>query len=267
MILYVSDLDGTLLDNNAKISNESSKLLNNALKNNVNFTIATARTPATVVNLLKEINIKLPIVTMNGSAIYDIKTNTYLNYTSIPSNSAKKIKDIISTTDLNVFVYTLKNNHLFVYHKHLTNPYQINFYNERKNTPYKTFIEADCPDDANVLYFTTLDSEDKINTLYEKLKNIDDLYVVKYKDSYNEKIVNLEVFSINASKANAILYLKKHYNFDKLVVFGDNLNDMPMFKIADECYAVKNAVPELKNIATGVIGANTEDSVAKYINL
>ena len=40
-----------------------------------------------------------------------------------------------------------------------------------------------------------------------------------------------------------------------------------MFKIADECYAVKNAVPELKNIATGVIGANTEDSVAKYINL
>ena len=39
-----------------------------------------------------------------------------------------------------------------------------------------------------------------------------------------------------------------------------------LVSIADECYAVENAVPELKEIATAVIGANDSDGVAKWIS-
>ena len=52
---------------------------------------------------------------------------------------------------------------------------------------------------------------------------------------------------------------------EKVVSFGDNLNDIEMFKASDEAYAVSNACEELKEIATGVIGSNDEDSVARYI--
>ena len=38
-----------------------------------------------------------------------------------------------------------------------------------------------------------------------------------------------------------------------------------MFKIADRSYAVENANPKLKEIATEIIGSNTQDSVAKKI--
>ena len=68
-----------------------------------------------------------------------------------------------------------------------------------------------------------------------------------------------------ATKANAILQLKEILGCDKVVCFGDAENDIPMFQIADECYAVANAVPELKAIATGVIGSNAEDGVAKWL--
>ena len=82
MTLFVSDLDGTLLNNSAEVSPESAILLNKSIESGINFTIATARTPATIVNILKDINIKLPIITMNGSAIYDIKNdnNTIRNH-------------------------------------------------------------------------------------------------------------------------------------------------------------------------------------------
>ena len=40
---------------------------------------------------------------------------------------------------------------------------------------------------------------------------------------------------------------------------------MDMFKIADECYAVSNAVDELKAIATGIIDSNNNDGVAKWL--
>lgn len=52
---------------------------------------------------------------------------------------------------------------------------------------------------------------------------------------------------------------------ERLVVFGDNHNDLPMFEVADESYAVSNAVPAVLEAATGVIGSNDEDAVACWI--
>ena len=69
----------------------------------------------------------------------------------------------------------------------------------------------------------------------------------------------------NANKSLAAKYLKESLKADKLICFGDNLNDVPLFKFADEKYAVKNAYDELKKLATGIIGSNNEDGVAKFL--
>jgi len=50
----------------------------------------------------------------------------------------------------------------------------------------------------------------------------------------------------------------------KLLLFGDELNDMELFEVADECYAVQNANPRLKECATKVIESNNDDGVAKW---
>jgi len=68
-----------------------------------------------------------------------------------------------------------------------------------------------------------------------------------------------------ATKANAISKLKKMWNCDYVVSFGDAINDVPMFEISDECYAVENAVEALKKIATKVIESNENDGVAKWL--
>ena len=51
-----------------------------------------------------------------------------------------------------------------------------------------------------------------------------------------------------------------------IVCFGDNYNDLPMFSVADEAYAVANAAPEVRRAATGVIGSNLELGVARYLS-
>ena len=72
MELFVTDLDGTLLNSNKEVSDYSAETLNMLIDKDVNFTVATARTPATVVELLEKINLRLPAVLMNGVLIYDI---------------------------------------------------------------------------------------------------------------------------------------------------------------------------------------------------
>ena len=70
-----------------------------------------------------------------------------------------------------------------------------------------------------------------------------------------------------ASKSDAIKKLKQIWGCTKVVSFGDSINDIPMFEVSDECYAVSNAVGELKRIATGIIESNDEDGVAKWLFL
>ena len=48
--------------------------------------------------------------------------------------------------------------------------------------------------------------------------------------------------------------------------FGDGKNDIDMFEIADESYAVENANADLKKIATAVIPSNDEDGVARWLS-
>ena len=62
-----------------------------------------------------------------------------------------------------------------------------------------------------------------------------------------------------------IQHLKKLLQCDRVISFGDALNDIPMFQASDQCYAVGNAVQPLKEIATGIIGSNQEDGVAKWL--
>ena len=60
--LYISDLDGTLLNSNSIVTSHSVENINLLLQKGMLFTIATARTPATVVPLLKQLQLDLPVV-------------------------------------------------------------------------------------------------------------------------------------------------------------------------------------------------------------
>ena len=51
----------------------------------------------------------------------------------------------------------------------------------------------------------------------------------------------------------------------QVVVFGDGINDLEMFEVADECYAMSNAEPELKAAATKIIESNDNDGVARWL--
>ena len=72
----------------------------------------------------------------------------------------------------------------------------------------------------------------------------------------------LDLFNIH------IVFLSHCLVLGSQVLFGhgDGINDLPMFEIADECYAVSNAVDELKAIATGVIESNNADGIAKWLS-
>ncbi len=75
----------------------------------------------------------------------------------------------------------------------------------------------------------------------------------------------VDLYAPGVSKAHAVKELAGRTGADEIVVFGDNLNDLPMMRVADVAVAMENALPEVKAEADVVIGRNTEDSVPKFV--
>ena len=115
---------------------------------------------------------------------------------------------------------------------------------------------------GNLFYITCIGDPQKLAPFYEKYRET--YHVVYSKDIYSDEQW-LEIMPKTASKANAVRELKEKLKCEKLVVFGDGKNDLDMFRVADEAYAVQNADEELKAAATAVIGGNNEDGVAKWL--
>lgn len=269
MELFVTDLDGTLLNSNKEVSIKSTEILNKLIDNGVNFTVATARTPATVVDLLQDVNIKLPAVLMNGVLLYDIKEEKYINIKEIEKDIVDKVFNILNKFDKNAMVYGIRNNHLWVYHKEFEYSWEYDFYKERADRKQKTFLKVEnyqeCINESKVINFIVFDKYEKIKGIYDELKKIDEISVEYYEDIYEKGCYFLEAYSAEASKANGIKLLSDYIEHDKLICFGDNLNDIPMFELADECYATANAVERVKEISTDVIGSCDEDGVALFM--
>lgn len=115
---------------------------------------------------------------------------------------------------------------------------------------------------GNIFYITCIDSPEKLKSMYDKYKET--FHCVYQKDIYTDEQW-LEIMPLAASKANAIKQLQKLLGCDRVVVFGDGRNDIDMFELADESYAVQNADEQLKSYATAVISSNDEDGVAHWL--
>lgn len=267
--LYISDLDGTLLNSQAELNPYTIETINTLIEKGMHFTVATARTAATVSKILAPLNLSVPVVLMNGVIRYDMKQKEYLNILYLPEKTVSFILRTAKQFHLTGFLYQIKDNSLTTYYENLTNSGMLEYYTERKVKFNKTFIQKEDLIDAaseHSIYFAMIDKMELLLPAYEIYKNLPGVSTAFYQDNYNkEGMWFLEVFSNKATKYNAVMGLRETCGYDRVICFGDNLNDLPMFKASDITCAVANAKDEVKAAATHIIQKNTEDGVARWL--
>lgn len=269
--LYITDLDGTLLNNDARVSPESARIITELSHAGALISVATARTPATVEPLMCDTYTTAEMVVMTGAALWNRPGHCY---EGLVLPGADRVSDIMGCInrhgDVHPFCYVMRpDGHLDVYHDTAElNAAEERFVAERSNLPLKTFILGQAlPEDDydRTALFFGMGSQDAIIGAASELQGITDCYVSYYKDTYTPDLWLLEIFAPGVSKAAGIRRLRDRIGADRVVVFGDNLNDISMMQAADVAVAVGNALPETKAVADYVIGDNEHDSVARWI--
>ena len=266
--LYISDLDGTLLNGSAELSEYTTNTLNAMIADGLHFSVATARTLASTGKILSGMTLRLPIVLMNGVLIYDTERQCYTQVCTLSPETVAAVIDTLRTFELTGFMYELNNGELMTYHESLEKKPLRDFVEERITKYYKTFQHTEgfdrIPPD-NIIYFTMRDTRDQLQPVRDALVNQPGMNHTFYPDTYGSGLWYLEMFSAGASKQNAVAYLREAYGYEHIVGFGDNLNDLPMFTACDVRVAVENAKPEVKAAADYICDTNDNDGVAKWL--
>lgn len=268
--LYVSDLDGTLLNSQSVLSDYTIHKLNTLISHHdILFTVATARTPATVTTLMKDVRARLPFIVMAGGAVWDNTRHDYASTRTIANDTLTRLLQVFCQHDVHPFVYRHHGAQIRVDHIPLMTPDEREFIMPRITTPYKTLrtpetITADSPDPAMLMF--AIGSFARLRTLAD---DIDRLQIPCsyncYHDIFNNERGYLDLYTEGTTKARAVQEMAQKVGADRIVVFGDNLNDLPMMRIATRAVAVGNAYDEVKQEADEIIGSNDTDAVARWI--
>ena len=270
MTLYVSDLDGTLLNRQSKLSDNTISKLNRLIREEgLLFSIATARTPATVTLLMERVDTTLPFIVMAGAAFWDNHLQQYQEVRTFDNEVIAQLLRIYEPHHVHPFIYRQHNACIYAHHIPRMTVEEQEFIDFRLQSPLKRLytsepLEAENPDGAMLVM-----SMGKFSDLRTIADEIDRQQVpctyMCYHDIFDQEKGFLEIYKKGTTKAAAIRHLAQQVNADRIVVFGDNLNDIPMMKSADYSVAVGNAFEEVKQQANEVIGTNEEDAVVKWI--
>lgn len=267
--LYISDLDGTLLQKDATLSPYARENLAAMMQQGLAFTVATARTAYSVEPILAGLPLQYPLILQNGAVLYDPITKRCCHAAIIPPASAKEMFDLLEAYHLNGFAYCLEDNEIRCCYTELSTPDMQAFYQERKDHYAKPFWQVAHLSELavhDVIYFSMHGKKQLICPVVEPLQKTKGIAVSFYKDVYEEDCWYLELAASTATKYHGVQKLREMYGFSSVTAFGDNHNDLPLFAAADTKIAVANATEELQKAADHIIGFHTEDAVVAYLS-
>ncbi|MBQ6684577.1 MAG: HAD family hydrolase [Firmicutes bacterium] len=261
--LYVSDLDGTLLRSDQVTSDYTNQVINTLVDKGMFFSYATARSLITAKKVTMGIQAKIPLIVYNGAFVIDNVTEEILIANYFDDTVFSLLDDLFNNNIYPIVYSYIKGSEKFSFVPELCTK-GMNKFIESRNGDVRTNAVSSLAELklGNVFYITCIDDSEKLKPLYNKYK---DTYHCVFQTDIYTKDKWLEIMPIEASKSNAIKQLQTMLGCEKLIAFGDGINDIDMFQIADESYAVANAHEELKKHATAVISSNDEDGVAKWL--
>lgn len=222
-ILFLSGLDDTLLAKNGSVSDYSRIELNRMIESGLNFTVSTMRTPASLMEPLRGINLKLPVIAMDGAALYNINENRYEHVYIISAEHCDRIRGYFEDKQVPYFANVVIDDVLLIYYQETDCRQYNGIVEQLRKSPYRNYVKRTVPGDENIVYFMVIDTNETIDLLYDEMTKealFQTLKVIKHPSAEYEGCSLLKVYNKNASKENMLAYLKRQLQIEKTVTFG-----------------------------------------------
>ena len=262
--IVVFDLDGTLLTDNGTIGEDTRTLIKKLKEYDVRFTFATGRLHSAITYMAEDLELKVPLVSLDGSLIKSYPEGKTLFESFVKKKHVKKALDFVKQYTLNIALchadaiyYTEEN-------------YIITQLMEKFGARYEQVDSYEDYFDKTLEISIAGDNKNFMKYVWERMSFP---YSFGLRSSYfkshrHDNIYYVEIRKKNASKGSGMLRLLKYLKLKpgEAAVVGDWYNDISLFKTKAFKVALANAVPEIKRMADLITErSNNEDGTAEFL--
>lgn len=222
-ILFVSGIDDTILNSGSRLTSYNKVELNRLIENGANFTISTIRTPASVREALEGVNLKLPIIAMDGAVLYDMEENSFLMKYQMSESQADKMSTFLDGMGVTYFTNTVVDDLLVIYYQDLKNEAEQGIYERHRKSPYRNYVKVEHPICSNVVYFLVIEKKEKTEQIYQQLMEQDwvsDFRIVLADSMNYPGYAHIKIYHKQATREHMLQNLEALLDIEKTVTFG-----------------------------------------------
>ena len=251
--VYVSGIDSVLVSSKETMIPYNKVELNRLIALGAKFTVSTIRTPASMIDLLSGIDLKLPVIAMDGEVLYDIKRNRYLDVFSLEPETAARAEAIIREEGAHSFINALYDNTLLIYYGEFQNDAERDLFEKLRCSPYRNYTGKEFrvnPGRERVIYIMVLAEDATVRRIAGRIDGEigDAVRIVLSPAAEYEGYTYLKIYTKQACKANMLKILKERTGAEKIVTFGSIPGEYDVYVHDD---GGNSAVKALKKLYEG----------------
>ena len=240
--LFVSGVGDTILGADRTLSPYSRVELNRLIDDGAKFTLSTCETPATVRELLSGVDLRLPIITMSGAALYSVPDRAYLRCVPLTEAKSRRVMAWLDEQGCPYFSNSVEEDLLVIRYRALANPGMEQMYARKRVSPFRNFVRSETDPAAQILYFLVLETPERAAALREAFtaEPWAGEYRVVTEPSEFEGYVRWKIYDAAVSKAAMLRVLEERLGTRETVTMGSTPGDYDVYiRDADRDQVVK----------------------------
>lgn len=265
--LIASDMDGTLLDAQGRISPRTLSALKKAQEKGVIFTMCTGRFHTHCCALARDVGLNCSIIASNGGSVFDGISQRMVGEHLLDATSARMAQEIAERYPIQ---YRITMPGAFM-DRHEANGDGGGYFQQITQVMLRDYhvqhicgaenIRAMLDQPVYKVFLFKFPDQEMRERARAELQQVPGAYIT------TSGGLNLEVMPQGVDKGTGLAELAAFYGIplENVMVFGDYDNDLPMFRRAGYPVAMGNATDEIKRHAWQVTAPNTEDGLAQAI--
>ena len=256
--IIFSDIDGTFLTNNHEVTKKTEWAVKSLIEKNIKFVLVSARMPEAIYPIIRKIGVKIPIISYSGGLVLNEQEEVLYDKTIEIEQLKIVLTEIKKWSNITVNYYAGRR--WFVQNvndKRVQREMRITSA-KAENADFDELIEKQIQPNKLLIMTEPSICEEMERELNKKIK---ELNIVR------SSSILLEIMNKSVSKATGIEVMLKHFGIraEESIGFGDNYNDVDMFKYVGQAVAMGNAPEAVKKFADEVTVSNEEDGIYKYL--
>lgn len=251
--VFISDLDGTLLDRNAVLPEPGKAIVERLIDSGVAFTVASARAVVSMRRALGGLRLALPVISFNGAFVSDLHTGRHIIVNHFEPEVATGVFDLLAGAGAQPLVSTFDGEADHVYFDRARNEGVAAYLAARAaaadpRVRQVTDVRAGLAE--QVMCQTVIGRREELAELERRLAQLlgDRVAMHLFDDVYNPGWFWLTVHDRRATKDQAVASLLRHCGPSgrPVTAFGDQVNDIALFRAATRRVAVAGAIEPLR---------------------